>query len=111
MRWPGGHLETPVAIRQVVAGSYRRCGTCIPSRGNKEHLFTALVASVELCHMARATTEMHPFLAEIPRFGNLRYVPKTDLEVIKPLPDAKSHGLGTQREPCKSTTYLRRGLD
>ena len=40
--------------------------------------------------------------SEVPQFGNLRPLPRTDLERNKiATADAKSHGLGTRRESCR----------
>ena len=51
----------------------------------------------------RATMEVHDFFSEVSQFGSLRLGSnKTYFELKKKLlSDEKSHGLGTQREPCK----------
>ena len=61
------------------------------------------VATLERYYDATRATmvQVHHFFSEVPQFGSSRKTcldPKTDLEKKNPLPDEKSHGLGTQRE-------------
>ena len=76
----------------------------VPSHGNIFFLPTRRFRvekkiKLDLCYDRDAPR----FFSEVPQFGTLRHLPRTELENQKKncQTDEKFHGLGTQREPRK----------